>query len=174
MSAAPSAAEDGNAAAANRWHPEYRLHTAWVPGLVVLPAGLGIFGAALQYHLHYMVLALASFLIAIGGPTSVPVSLNYVAESFRRYPQEVGAAMNTYRLVFALFIPFFFDGWVRRVGVGWAFGMQAFFSIAVFAFGLGPLMLFGERIRSWSFVDGGEAEDGIDGDGPGPMAVGGH
>ena len=44
------------------WEPEFRLYTLWFPGFGVLPMALGLFGACLQYHLHYMVLALACFL----------------------------------------------------------------------------------------------------------------
>ena len=37
------------------WHTEYRLANAIVPGLL-LPIGLGLWGAGIQYHLHFMVL----------------------------------------------------------------------------------------------------------------------
>lgn len=44
------------------WHPEYRLANTLVPS-ILLPVALGIYGAGLQYHLHFMVLALGSFLM---------------------------------------------------------------------------------------------------------------
>ena len=37
------------------WHSEYRLSNTILPGLL-LPIGLGLYGATLQYHLHYMAL----------------------------------------------------------------------------------------------------------------------
>lgn len=45
------------------WQPVYRLHTLWLPGLFGIPLALGLFGASLQYHLHYLVLALACFFL---------------------------------------------------------------------------------------------------------------
>lgn len=98
-----------------------------------------------------MVLAVASALISFGAVASVPVAINYVIESFRPYPQEVGAVLNVYRLVLALGIPFFFQQWGMKVGLDWLFGMAAFFSILVFL-GLVVLMLKGPTIRSASLL----------------------
>lgn len=141
------------------WVPEFRLHTLWIPGLIVMPVGLGIFGAALQYHLHYMVLALGAFLITVAATVSVPVSVNYVVESFKRNPQEVGTIMNAYRLLLALVVQFFISPWAKQVGIGWVFGMMAFFSI--FSFMLIVLLMFkGHQIRQWSFASVAAAEEG--------------
>ena len=41
------------------WRPEYRLHIAWIPG-VMISVGIGLVGASLQNHYHFMVLALGS------------------------------------------------------------------------------------------------------------------
>lgn len=133
------------------WHPEYRLHTAWIPGLIVMPIGLGIFGAALAFHLHYMVSALGSFLVSFGGVSSVPVSINYIIESFEQYPQEVGASLNVYRLAFALAVPFFFPSWTARIGIGWVFGMMAFFSVLGFLIVV-ILMFFGRQLRKTNLL----------------------
>ena len=37
-----------------RWRPEYRLHRIWFTGFIIMPIGLGLFGASLKYHLHFM------------------------------------------------------------------------------------------------------------------------
>lgn len=140
------------------WKPEYRLHTLWLPGLFVMPIGCGIFGAALQYHLHYMVLALASFLIAFAAVASVPVPINYLVESFRKRPQEVGTVMNVYRLLLGFVIPFFVNPWTEGVTIGWVFGMAAFFSIA--AFGCVALLMWkGRSIRIRSLGKVADSDD---------------
>lgn len=133
------------------WKPEYRLHTLWFPALIVLPIGLGIFGAALEYHLHYMVLALGSFLISFGAITTIPVAVNYVVECFKLHASEVGTIMGCYRLTLGLVIPFFIDQWIAAVGgPGWVFGMAAFFSI--FAFGFVALLMWkGHDLRQITF-----------------------
>lgn len=132
-----------------KWKPEYRLHALWLPSLILLPIGLGVFGVALQYHTHYMVLASGVFLITFSAMLSVPVAVNYVIECFEQHALETSAIMGAYRLIFGLAVPFFITPWERAVGVGWVFGMAAFFSIGSFML-LVLLMWKGHQIRSWS------------------------
>ncbi|KAF2234613.1 putative polyamine transporter [Viridothelium virens] len=111
------------------WHPEYRLLPLVIPGLL-LPIGLGIYGAALEYHLHYMVLALGQFLVQLSSQLSVPICVNYVTESFISSPIEVAIAMNAWRLFLGLGLPFATEPWIEKVGPGWAFGTAAFMMVA--------------------------------------------
>ena len=67
--------------------------------------------------------------------------------------------MNAYRLTLALVTPFFIEPWMQRVGVGWVFGMAAFFTIAAFG-GIGLLMAMGPRIRGWGFRGVAGTEEG--------------
>ena len=141
------------------WKPEYRLHTLWLPSLVLLPIGLGVFGVALQYHTHYMVLALGAFLITFSAMLSVPVAVNYVIECFRQHALETSAIMGAYRLTFGLAVPFFVTPWEKAVGIGWVFGMAAFFSIGSFML-LVLLMWKGHEIRNLSFNGVASTEEG--------------
>ena len=142
------------------WHPEFRLYTAFFPGLFVAPIGCALYGAALQYHLHYMVYALGLFFITFAGIASVPVSINYVIESFKQYPQEVGACLNAYRLGFGLAIPFFYNAWESRVGINWLWGMAAFFSIFAFML-IVVLMWQGRQLRSYTLLKDSSSEDDV-------------
>ncbi|KAL2014532.1 hypothetical protein VTN00DRAFT_2057 [Thermoascus crustaceus] len=129
------------------WKPEYRLHSLWVPSVLIMPVGLGIFGAALQYHLHYMVLALGSFLVTFAAFCSVPVAVNYMIECFKDNATEVACIMGTYRLGLGVAVPFFIDAWIDGVGgPGWVFGMMAFFSLFAFSL-IVVLMLYGHTLR---------------------------
>ncbi|CAG7920832.1 unnamed protein product [Penicillium olsonii] len=141
------------------WKPEYRLHVLWLPSLVLNPIGLGIFGAALQYHLHYMVLALAVFIVTIGSLASVPVTVNYVVECFTKYPAEAGIVIGAYRIVYGLTISFYINPWVAAVDVGWVYGMMAFFAVFSFMFVM-LLMWKGPAIRKIQFVSLGSSEEG--------------
>lgn len=99
------------------WHPEYRLWNFVFPGFVA-PTGLGIFGAGLQYHLHFMVLAVGLFLVVFAATISVPVCINYATECFLQSANEVAIAMNMYRLGFSIALGFFrsslgSDSWPR-------------------------------------------------------------
>ncbi|KAF2772978.1 MFS general substrate transporter [Teratosphaeria nubilosa] len=116
------------------WQPEYRLYPLLVPNFILLPIALGIFGSALQYHLHYMVIAFAVALQNVIEISLVPVVFNYVCEGFTLYSQEVATALNFYRLILGLTVTFYIDPWVAAVGPGWTFGMMAFFAILGFSF----------------------------------------
>ena len=138
--------------------PEYRLHALWLPGLI-LPVGLGLFGACLQHHFHYMVLAVASFLIAWATTAIIPVTVNYSIECFKEHAEGTTAVMGLYRLAFNTPIPFFVTAWMARVGVAWCLGMAAFFSIFAFMF-IMLLMWKGHVVRGWSFARVASSEEG--------------
>ena len=104
------------------WRPEHRLYPLLLPCLFILPSGLGIFGAALKYHLHYMVLAFAVCIINITETVLVPVVINYVNECFLGYAQEVTTALNFYRLILGFTVSFYITPWSEAVGAGWTFG----------------------------------------------------
>ena len=110
------------------WYPEYRLWNLLLPGLLS-PIGLGIFGASLEYHYHYMLLAFGTFLVDFSAVLSVPIVVNYVVECFVDSATEVAVIMNVYRLALGLALPFFIEAWSDAVGPGWVFGMSAFFSL---------------------------------------------
>lgn len=126
-----------------------------------MPVGLGIFGAALQYHLHYMVLALGSFLVTFAAFCSVPVAVNYMIECFKDNATEVACIMGTYRLGLGVAVPFFIDAWIDRVGgPGWVFGMMAFFSLFAFSL-IVVLMLCGHTLRQVRIGHLAHDEEGV-------------
>ncbi|KAL1965537.1 hypothetical protein VTN77DRAFT_5620 [Rasamsonia byssochlamydoides] len=141
------------------WKPEYRLYPLLVPPAVILPIALGLFGAGFRYHLHYMVLALAIFLINFCEIALVPMTINYVAECFTGHAAEVTTVPNLFPLILGIAIPFFIDPWEARVRPGWVFGMMAFFTL--FAFSLTGLLAWeGEIIRRNSIPSLRRSEDG--------------
>lgn len=113
-----------------KWHPEYRLANTVLPG-ILLPIGLAIYGAALHYHLHFMVLALASFLIWFAALLILPICYNYIIECFLLTPVEASVALNSYRIAFGLISVFIVTQWQSAVGVGWMWGMGALFILFV-------------------------------------------
>ena len=140
------------------WHPEYRLWDMVVPALIS-PLGLGIFGAGLQYHLHFMVLSLGNFLVVFSATLSVPVCTNYVVECFVSSSNEVAISMNMYRLAFSIALGFFIFPWESDVGLGWVFGMAAFFDVFA-ALLIGFLAWKGKSLRRFSPKNLQATEDG--------------
>lgn len=127
------------------WHTEYRLANTILPS-VLLPIGLGIYGAGLQYHLHFMVLALASFLIWFGALLALPVCYNYVVECFLHHPVEASVSLNAYRVSFGLLSVFIITDWQSAMGVGWMWGMGAFLVLFVDLI-MACIILKGHQVR---------------------------
>lgn len=98
------------------WKPELRLHCLWLPACI-LPIGLDICDAALEYHLHYMGLALEVYLCAFAALAAVPICVNYVAECFPTYATQAALIVGVYRPGWGIAIPFFWQvGW-RLLGL---------------------------------------------------------
>ena len=57
------------------WKPEYRLHALWLTNFILMPIGLGLVGAALQYRLHWVIFALGQIFVTIGSLVSIPVTV---------------------------------------------------------------------------------------------------
>lgn len=130
------------------WHTEYRLANTLLPS-ILLPIGLGIYGACLQYHLHFMVLALGSFLIWFGALLALPVCYNYIIECFLHHPVEASVSLNAYRVSFGLMSVFIVTQWESAVGVGWMWGMGAFLIVFVDLI-MAVIVFKGHLIRRWT------------------------
>ena len=132
------------------WHPELRLYVLGITA-VVTPVGLGICGAALKMHYHYMVFALGYFITATAVLMAVPVATNYVAESFTHYGTECTLVMTFYRLAWGVAIPFFASQWIEDVGINWVYGMAAFIVIGSWIF-IQLLLWKGAWLRNLSLI----------------------
>jgi hypothetical protein len=140
------------------WKPEYRLHALWIPS-IINPIGLSLWGAGLQYHLSWVVLALAQVLVTFGSLSITPITVNYINECFIGNPAEASIAVNVYRVGFGLSVAFYIKEWVAETGVGWAYGMMAFFEIGSFLFIL-LLMWKGHAIRGLTWGHLSQSEEG--------------
>jgi len=141
------------------WKPEFRLYTLIITSLIIQPIGLGLVGAALQYRLHWAVFGLGQILVTIGCLVSLPVTVNYICECFRTHTSEAVIPANSMRLLFGLSINFYSVQWVSKVGIGWFYGMMAFFSAFSFIF-IVALMVWGHKIRQWTPFGMESSEEG--------------
>lgn len=130
------------------WKPEYRLHALWLPSLICMPLGMGVFGYFLAQHMNWGYLAFAHALVTFAALLMTPVSINYTCECFTKNVEETAIAMTAYRLLFGLSIPFYIAPWVDRVGFAWAYGMMAFILVLAYLFVV-LLMWKGHEIRQW-------------------------
>jgi len=141
------------------WQPEYRLYALWPTNFVLMPLGLGLVGCAMQYRLHWVVMALAQLFVTIGSLVSIPITVNYICECFRTHTVEATLVLNSMRLFLGLSINFYINPWIDAVGVGWVYGMMAFFSLFAFMF-LVALMVWGHAIRSVTPFHTAASEEG--------------
>ncbi len=141
------------------WKPEYRLHALWPTNFVLMPLGLGLVGIGMQYKLHWVVQLIGQFFVTIGSLVSIPITVNYICECFRTHTVEATLCLNSMRLFLGLSINFYINPWIAAVGVGWVYGMMAFFTVFAFCF-LILLMVAGHRIRALSPFQTSSTEEG--------------
>ncbi|KAK4214242.1 major facilitator superfamily domain-containing protein [Rhypophila decipiens] len=117
-----------------KWKPEYRLHALWPTNFVLMPLSLGLVGCAMEYRLHWVIMALGQLFVTIGSLVSIPVTVNYICECFRGHTVEATLVLNSMRLYLGFSINFYVAPWIEKVGVGWVYGMMAFFSLLAYGF----------------------------------------
>ncbi|KAH8201056.1 hypothetical protein TruAng_004752 [Truncatella angustata] len=142
------------------WKPEFRLHALWIPNFVLTPIGLGLIGASLQYHLHWVVMAIGNFLVTFGAFQGIPVTMNYVSESFRKSTVEAIIPLSSMRLFFGLTINFYINPWISAMGIGWVYGLMAFLCAGSFGF-LVIIMWKGHALRETSPFHTAASEEGV-------------
>lgn len=141
------------------WKPEYRLHALWPTNFILMPLGLGLVGLSMEHRLHWIVMAIGQLFVTIGSLVSIPITVNYICECFRTHTTEVTLVLNSMRLFLGLSINFYIDPWEAAVGIGWVYGMMAFFCVFAFCF-LILLMVAGHHIRALSPFQTDDSEEG--------------
>jgi hypothetical protein len=89
----------------------------------------------------------------------LPIVHAYVVECFLGYAAEVTTILTFYRLIFGLCVSFFLSAWTVAVGIGWVYGMMAFFDILAYSLTL-ILEWKGPKIRALSMNRFQSNEDG--------------
>lgn len=135
------------------------MQALWPTNFVLMPLGLGLVGIAMEYRLHWIVMAIGQLFVTIGSLVSIPVTVNYICECFRTHTTEATLILNSLRLWFGLSINFYVNPWIQKVGIGWVYGMMAFFSVFAFCF-LILLMFFGHAIREATPFIESKSEEG--------------
>ncbi|KAF2486420.1 hypothetical protein BDY17DRAFT_351323 [Neohortaea acidophila] len=136
------------------WHGEYRLYPSWIPGLIVGPIGYGVFGAAVQSHWHWIVVAVGECMLVFSAVASLPPTVNYIIEIWKHSsdPQEVGAALNVWRIGLAVAVQFFYEPWTKKIGINWVWGTASF--LALFGFACIVLCMWkGPWLRKFDLLD---------------------
>lgn len=141
------------------WHPKYRLYPLTLT-MTTEAIGLGVFGAAIQKHYHYMVAAFAVFLVVFSDTASVAPCNIYLVESIgTEVAIEAATVLSFCRVILGTFIPLFLFPWIQSVGVNWVFGTQAFMVLAACLILIG-LVFFEKELRALDLV-GTHGDDNV-------------
>ena len=127
--------------------PEYRV-PMMVPGTILVPAGLLLYGWTAQNRVHWIVPDVGMVIFGCGFISSQQAMSSYVTEAYLEYVASAMAATQFLRNIaafcFTLFAPSMFDS----IGYGWGNSILAFANMALFFPAPILLWLYGARLRA--------------------------
>ncbi|KAK1524631.1 hypothetical protein CPAR01_13579 [Colletotrichum paranaense] len=130
--------------------PEYRLPPL-IPGSLLVPVGLFLYGWTSQYNVHFMVPLVGTFLVGVG-TILIFMSINsYLVDAFTEHAASAVAASTVLRSLGGGLLPLCGGKLYEAVGNGWGNSILGFIGVA-FIPAVWLLYKFGERLRLKSRV----------------------
>ncbi|KAE8137837.1 major facilitator superfamily domain-containing protein [Aspergillus pseudotamarii] len=129
--------------------PEFRI-PLMLPGGLLVPSGLFLYGWSAQYHTHWVVPNIGAAIFAIGLIISFQCAQTYVVDAYTRYAASATGAAAFVRTLAGFAFPLFAESLYHALGLGWGNSLLAFVSLAL---GIAaPLLLWyhGEWLRAKS------------------------
>ena len=129
--------------------PEFRAPMI-IPGAILVPAGIFIFGWSAEYHTHWIVPNIGAALFAAGAIASFQCTQTYIVDTYSTYAASAVAAVTVLRSLAGFGFPLFARQLYQHLGLGWGNSLLGFVALA---FGLpAPFMLwkYGEKLRERS------------------------
>ncbi|KAF4540706.1 MFS multidrug transporter [Lasiodiplodia theobromae] len=126
--------------------PEYRV-PLMVPGVLLLLAGLVVYGWGAQRGLHWAVVDVGIAVFGCGNILATQAMQAYVMDAFEGCTASASAASQFLRNVFAFAFPIFAPRMYERLGYGWGNTLLAGLFLALGVPGPAVLWVFGARIR---------------------------
>ena len=121
-----------------------------VPGSVLVPCGLFIYGWSAQYHTHWIVPNIGAALFSAGIIISFQCIQTYIVDSYVTYAASAIAAATVLRssagFGFPLFAPYIY----HALDYGWGNSLLGFIAIGIGLPAPVLLWLFGKRLRERS------------------------
>ena len=124
--------------ASNEVTPEYRV-PLMLPGAILVPTGLLIYGWAAQARTFWLVLDVGAAIIGCGLMSSTMSVNGYVIDAYPEHTASANAATQFLSSVFGFVFPLFAPQMYQVLGYGWGNSVLAF--IAIFLGTIGPLVL---------------------------------
>lgn len=126
--------------------PEYRV-PLMIPGVLLIPAGLLIYGWGVQQKLSWAVPDVGIGVFGCGNILATQAMQAYVMDAFAEHTASASAASQFLRNVFAFAFPIFAPRMYASLGFGWGNSLLALMFLAMGVPGPFVLWRYGERLR---------------------------
>ena len=104
--------------------PEYRV-PLMIPGAVLIPLGLFIYGWSAEKHYHWIVPDVGIAIFGCGIILNTQALQAYVMDAFRQYVASASAASQFLRSIAGFAFPIFAPAMYRNIGYGWGNSLLA-------------------------------------------------
>lgn len=129
--------------------PEFRV-PMMVPGGLLVPFGLFIYGWAAQYKTHWIVPNIGAAIFAFGLIISFQCAQTYVVDAYSRYAASATGAAAFVRTIAGFAFPLFADSLYKSLGLGWGNSLLGFVSLGLGIVAPVLLWFYGEWLRAKS------------------------
>ncbi|RDL41178.1 putative Synaptic vesicle transporter SVOP [Venustampulla echinocandica] len=127
--------------------PELRI-PLMVPGAILTPIGLLLYGWAAQYNMFWLVVDLGAAVLSLGMQVFGTTLQAYVMDSYPEHVSSASAATQFLRSLTAFAFPLFAPRMYETLGYGWGNSMLAFLSIGIGLPSTGLLWRCGAKLRA--------------------------
>jgi len=110
--------------------PEYHI-PIMLPGALIAPAGLLIYGWAAQSHTHWIVVDIGMFLMTFGLQVAGMPIQAYIIDAYPEHASSATGASQFLRSLSAFTFPLFAPAMYRAVGYGWGNSVLALVALLV-------------------------------------------
>ena len=131
----------------NSPNPELRVPLL-LPGVLLTPLGLLLYGWAAQYHLFWVVVDIGAALLSMGMQIFDDTLRAYVMDAYPEHVSSASAATQLLRSLLAFAFPLFADKMYSALGYGWGNSLLAFLSFGIALPSTGVLWRFGAKLRA--------------------------
>lgn len=127
--------------------PELRIPLL-LPGALLTPIGLLLYGWAAQYHLFWLVVDIGAALLCSGMQIFDTTLTSYVIDAYPEHVSSASAATQVLRSLLAFAFPLFSSKLYDSLGYGWGNSLLAFLSVGIAVPFTGILWRFGGSLRA--------------------------
>ncbi|KAI0907471.1 major facilitator superfamily domain-containing protein [Ustulina deusta] len=110
--------------------PEFRIPLT-LPGAIIAPVGLFIYGWTAQYRVHWIAVDIGIFINMFGGQLTSMALSAYVIDAYPEHTSSAIAATQFLRSLTAFLFPLFAPSLYRVLGYGWGNSTIAFVSLVL-------------------------------------------